>query len=123
MSLADPQVITVNSVAKSMPKVEYGPRSATYSMADGTFALRISHQAAKKKGSGANRTRSLAAFTQKAVVADPLTAVNDYDTVTAQFTIDRPEFGFTTTQIDQLVTGFKTWLSSGLLAQMLGGES
>lgn len=123
MSLADPQSITVNAVAKSMPKIEYGPKSANYSMADGTFSLRISHQVSKKKGSTQNRVRSLAAFTQRAVVADPLTSVNDYETLTAQFVIDRPEVGFTSTQVDQLVTGFKAWLDSTMLGKLYGQES
>ena len=62
-------------------------------------------------------------FSQRAVVADPLTAVNDYETVAISLQIDRPEVGFTSTQIDQMIAGFKTWLDTTMVGKLYGRES
>jgi hypothetical protein len=37
--------------------------------------------------------------------------------------IDRPLAGFTSTQTDQLITGFKTWLDSTAIGKLFGQES
>lgn len=115
--LADPQVVTVNSVAKSMPKVSSNGTTAVYKMADETYRLDVSHQTSK------GRIRSLAKVTQRAVVADPLTSVNDYELLSIHCVIDRPEVGFTSTQVDQLVAGLKTWLDSTMVGKLYGQES
>jgi hypothetical protein len=65
----------------------------------------------------------MARLDQKAVVADPLTAVNDYETLSAYIVIDRPLAGFTSTQVEQLITGFKTWLDATAIGKLYGQES
>lgn len=115
--LTDPQSITVNAVAQSMPKVISDGTSSTYEKADGTFRLKVSHQVSK------GRVRSLARFEQRAVVADPLTAVNDYETLVFYVNIDRPEVGFTSTQVQQLVAGFNSWLNGTMVDKLYGRES
>jgi len=115
--LTDPQVVTVNAVAKSMPRVSSSGTAAIYKLADGTYRLDVSHQESKQ------RVRSLAKVTQQAVVVDPLTSANDYDELRIHFVMDRPEYGFTVTQCQQLVTGFKTWLTDAMVAQLFGQES
>lgn len=117
----DPQSITVNAVAKSMPRIQQDGQSSLYQMSDQTFGLSIRHTSVKKGAK--NRIKSLVAFTQRAVVPDPLTAVNDFETVTVSFQIDRPEAGFTATQIDQMVAGFKTWLDTTSVGKLYGRES
>lgn len=119
--LTDPQVITVNAVAKSMPRLAGTGNITLYQMSDQTFSLSIKHTPFKvgKK----LRLRSLVTFLQRAVVADPLTAENDYETVAVSVQIDRPEAGFTSTQIDQMVVGFKTWLDSTMVGKLYGRES
>jgi len=114
---ADPQVVTVNAVAQSMPKVSTTGLSSTYAKADGTFKFTISHSESK------DRIRSMARIDQRAVVADPLTAVNDYETLSFYFVIDRPLYGFTQTQVDQLIAGVKTWLDTTASGKMFGRES
>jgi hypothetical protein len=118
MALADPQSVTVASVAKSMPRVQIGGKSATYQNSDETFKLLVSHQP-----SGKDRIRSTARIEQRAIVADPLTAVNDWETLTFYFVIDRPSVGFTQTQVTDLVTGLKTWLDSTMVGKLFGQES
>lgn len=113
----DPQSVTVNAVAQSMARVLISGTSAVYQKADETFKLSISHQ--KSKG----RIRSMARIDQRAIVPDPLTAVNDYETLSFYFVIDRPEVGFSSTQVDQLIAGLKTWLDTTAIGKLYGQES
>jgi len=115
--LSDPQSITVNSVAQSMPRVSTGGTKSTYQKADLTYTLNVSHTTAK------DRIRSMARIDQRAIVPDPLTAVNDYETLSVYVVIDRPLAGFSSTQVDQLVTGFKSWLDSTMVVTLYGSES
>lgn len=114
----DPQSITVNAVAQSMPRVETGTRKSIYQKNDQTFTLTISHQ------TGANgRLRHLARFDQRAIVTNPLDSSNDYDTLSVYTVIDRPSYGFTMTQTEQLVTGFQSWLNTACVDKLFGQES
>jgi len=115
--LTDPQVVTVNAVAKSMPRIASEGRKSTYQMNDQTFTLTLSHTPAK------DRVRSMARIDQRAIVPDPLTAVNDWETLTVYLVIDRPLAGFSVTQVDQLLAGFKTWLDTTASGKLFGQES
>lgn len=115
--LSDPQVITVNAVAKSMARITVGDRVATYANSDETFVLKVSHQKSN------NRVRTMARVDQQAVVADPITSVNDTETLSCYIVIDRPLFGFTAVQCDQLIAGLKTWLDTTMVTKLYGQES
>lgn len=115
---SDPQTVTVNAVAKAMPRVSNAGTASVYQMADESFKLSVSHTKA-----GNDRIRSLVRIDQRAVVPDPLTAVNDYETLSFYFVIDRPSVGFTSTVVDQLVQGLKTWLDSTAVGKLFGQES
>lgn len=117
MAFADPQTVTVNAVAQSMARVSSTGTSSVYMKADGNWKLTISHQASK------GRVRSTARIEQRAIVPDPLTAVNDYETLSFYFVIDRPEVGFTDTQVNQLKTGLAAWLSDATGTKLFGLES
>jgi hypothetical protein len=114
---ADPQSVTVNSVAKSMPRVSSKDLSSTYSMVDGTFKLTISHNPTK------DRIRSMVRIDQRAIVTNPLDSTNDYDTLSFYIVLDRPVYGFTTVQIEQLATGFLAWYTTGNVDKLIGTES
>jgi hypothetical protein len=114
----DPQSVTVNAVAKSMPRVESDGKKSVYRSADGNFTMTISHQAV-----AGGRIRSMARIDQRAVVADPLTAVNDYETLSFYFVIDRPDVGFSSTEVGYLVTGLETWFDSTVVGKLFGLES
>jgi hypothetical protein len=114
---ADPQTVTVNSVAQTLARVLMQGTSATYQTNDQGFTFKVSHQ---KSG---NRIRSMVRLDQRAVVADPLTAVNDYENLSVYLVIDRPEVGFTSTQVNNLVSGLKTWLDSTAVGKLYGQES
>jgi hypothetical protein len=120
MALSDPISITVNGVAKSLARVSVGNRQATYATADGLFTLLISHQ---NSGKGNSRIRTLVSFTQKKIVTNPLDSSNDYDTVTINKVYDRPAFGFSNTEVDQLDAGLDSWLDTTINGKLMGGES
>jgi hypothetical protein len=65
----------------------------------------------------------MARIDQIAIVPDPLTSVNDYETLTYYGVLDRPEAGFTVAQCQQLVAGFDVWLTDAIVAQLVGKES
>jgi hypothetical protein len=119
--LTDPQSITVSAVAQSMPKVSSSGTASNYSKADGTFGLSIRHT--PKRIDGKQRVKHLVVFSQKAIVPDPLTTVNDYETVNFSVQIDRPLAGFTSAQIQAMVTGFNAWLTSTIVDKLYGMES
>lgn len=115
--LADPQSITVNSVAQSMPRIETSGLSSKYSKDDESYKLSISHTKTN------DRVRSMVRVDNRAVVPDPLTAVNDYENLGVYLVIDRPVVGFTSTQVDYLVQALKTWLSTANVVKVYGLES
>jgi len=114
---ADPQVITVNSVAKSMPRIDSDGTTAIYQTADEAFKMTISHQRSAK------RIRTVVRVDQRVVAADPLTSVNAYQTLTDYHVIDRPLTGFTSTQVAQQVAALNAWLDSTAIGKLYGQES
>lgn len=114
---ADPQVVTVNAVARSMARILMNGTSATYQNSDESFKLTISHT---KSGT---RTRSMARLDQRKIVTDPLSSKQDYDTLSFYFVIDRPEYGFSQTEVEQLIAGLKTWLDNTAIGKLFGRES
>jgi len=114
----DPQVIQVNSVAKSLPRVESKGLSATYKTADDAYKLTIAHTPQR------DRVRSMARIDFRAVVADPLTAVNDYETFSVYIVIDRPNYGFSLGTVQINVSSLTDWIQdSGVIGRLFGTES
>lgn len=114
---ADPQTVTVNSVAKNMARYLVQGTKAEYQTPDEMFKLTISHTKAK------DRVRSMVRVDQREIVTNPLDSSNDYDTLSFYFVIDRPIYGFTTTQVEQIVAGLKTWLDNTAIGKLIGSES
>jgi hypothetical protein len=104
-----------------MPKVLTDGQHAVYQLADLSFTLDIRHTSRKQNGKA--RVKSLATFTQRSVVTDPLTSVNDFETLVVSTQIDRPEAGFTSTQVQQLVAGFQAWLTGSMADKLYGRVS
>jgi len=113
----DPQSVTINSVAKSMPKIKNGSSDSTYRTADETFQFRISHQTTK------SRTRRMVRLDQTLIAADPLTAVNSSQTAGVYLVVDEPKFGFDDATLDYMVDGLVAWLTPANIAKLLGSET
>lgn len=113
----DPQSVTIDAVPISMPRISSDGTKALYSAADESLKMTISHQESK------GRTRRMVRLDKRVVAADPLTSVNEYKSCGVYLVIDEPEFGFTDDAIDDVVQGFKTWLSTANVTKVLGSES
>lgn len=117
MAFSDPQSVTINSVATSLPRVSIEPQGAVYRNADETVQLRISHLSSK------GRKRRMVRLDQTVIAADPLTAENAEQKAGIYLVIDEPTWGFTDAQLDYLVDALIAWHTSGNIAKVLGGES
>jgi hypothetical protein len=125
MAFTDPISITVNAVAKSMPRVSTttgnNQRASLYQMSDRTFSLEISHRDVLRN----KRSRHIGrvTFTQRANVSNPLDTTLIPDLVSWSFQVDHPLDGFTSTQMTDMLTGLKTWYDTTVAGKIIGGES
>jgi len=118
--LTDPQSLTITGTAYSLPRVTTGASSAQYQNSDESVQLLFSHQ------STLDRVRSMARVTKRKIVTNPLDSTSDYDTLGVYIVIDRPNYGFSMTEVEDLVAAFKTWLtttSGGMTDKLYGKES
>jgi hypothetical protein len=120
MSFADPQSVTVNAVAISMPRTSSGVNSGTFTAADGLTQLSVSHAYGK-------RTRRTIRLNSSKVSPDPLLPSQNVKLSNSVYlVIDAPVAGYTNTELKQAVDGFLAALtaSSGAkISQLLGGEN
>lgn len=121
MALADPQSVTINSVANSLPRTATNEHKSAYQKDDGTVKMTVSHQPGKE------RARVSVRLDFKKIAADPfLPSVNRELGVSYFFNVDRPNTGFTPAELKDVAQALTTWLtaSSGAnLTKILGGES
>ncbi len=114
--LADPQSVTVNAVAISLPKVQNGPTSNLYTSADGITSM------TSKQNTTASRFRREIRLSQHKVAADPISGLNKDLGVSVYLVVDEPRSGYSDTEIKYLIEALKTWLTSGNQDKILGGE-
>jgi hypothetical protein len=113
--LADPLSITIGGVTHSLARIKVGDLKATYSNADQTLILDISHQ---QSGKGNSRIRTQVKLTQSKVVTDPLTSVTDTETMSESRVVDRPNYGFTKLELESLIGGFNTFFTANTNANI-----
>lgn len=120
MSFADPQSVTVNAVAISMPRTSSGVNSGTFTAADGLTQLSVAHAYGK-------RTRRTIRLNSSKVAADPLLPTQNVKLSNSVYlVVDAPVAGYSNTELKQAVDGFLAALtaSSGAkITQLLGGEN
>lgn len=116
----DPQSITINSVAQTLPRTGVGPSSASYSKDDGNTKLTVSHTYGK-------RVRRTARIDFRKTAADALfPAQNTPYSMSTYIVADVPTTGFTIAEQKQIIDALSAWLtaSSGAnVTKLLGGES
>lgn len=113
---ADPQSVTVNAVAQSLPAVSREKFSSTYRKDTGEYVLTISHQPGE-------RNRRRVRIDHSKIAADPLTAENVEYTSSYYLVIDAPAVGYTNTEMKDIVLGLTGWLTSANVLKVLGQES
>lgn len=120
MAYADPQSITINAVAISLPRTGSGVSSGDFTSADGLTKLIVSHQYGR-------RNRRSLRFQVKKIAADPYVAGASAEVSTScTLVVDSPKNGYTNAEIKLVLDGMMSFLtaSSGAkLTQLLGGES
>lgn len=119
---AEPITITVNAVPLSFSKISTKDTSSVWVTSDGLWTLTVSHQVVRKNNQ--DYVRTVSRLDQKKVVADPLTAVNDYQTFSTYLVEERPTFGFTNTEMKNQASGYSTWVNlSATQDKLLNKES
>jgi len=119
MSFADPQSVTINAIANTLPRVSTDGRTGIFQKDDGTVQLTVSHIIGK-------RNRRTIRLDHKKIAADPLTAENTYYSMSTYIVVDVPPVGYTVAEAKQVVDGLTAYLtaSSGArVTQLLGGEN
>jgi hypothetical protein len=121
MAFADPQSVTINSVAQSLPRVSSGSNSGVFQKDDATVKLTVSHSYGK------GRARRMLRLDHRKVAADPLLAgVNNQYNGSVHIVTDFPDVGYTIAEAKQIVdalTAYLTATSGARATQLLGGEN
>lgn len=120
MAFADPQSVTINAVAQSLPRTSSGVNAGVFTKDDGTVSLSISHQYG-------SRTRRQLRLTHKKIITDPLASDRNLPVTMSFYVVaDTPVTGYTVAEQKQVVDALVAYLtaSSGAkVTQLLGGEN
>jgi len=130
MAYADPQSVTITGFnggsAISLPRTEDERFRSVYTSADGLTRLTISHQPQGKIGSTDYRVRSMIRLDETVVSTDPLNSARSVSqTASVYLVVDKPAFGFTQTNLKDMVSALLTLLSASTYAatlKLVGGE-
>ena len=115
---ADPQSITVNAVAQSLPAVSRGTDSSVYKKDDGNYSLTIS------KARTGSRKRFAVRIDARKIAPDPLVASNNVEyTSTVILSMNMPFVGYTNTEIKDVVLALAAWATSANVLKVLGEET
>lgn len=114
---SEPQAVTVNAVADSLPRTSFSPKGVFSNTTTGRV-LSIAHAIGK-------RNRRTVRFDVTKTAADPLLdGVSRQYSMSAYLVIDHPSVGFTATEVLNNVKALNDWCAvAGNLAKVVGGES
>jgi hypothetical protein len=115
---AEPQTVTVNAEAKSLPRVSFGDRNGVFQTSDAGITLKVSHDLRSR-----NRRTVRLDITKTA--ADPLLdGVSRPYSMSAYVVVDHPTVGFNNTEVENNLLALVDWLSTaGNITKVVGGES
>lgn len=120
MAFADPQTITINAVAQTLPRTSAGVNQGAFTTSDGAYTESISH-------TYGNRTRRVLRLDSKKVAVDPLSpTTNKPYSMSAYLVVDIPTVGYSVAEQKQVVDGLVAYLAASTgakVTQLLGGES
>lgn len=116
---ADPQSVTVNSVAQSLARTSSSDNGGKFAKSDRSYKMEINHQYGR-------RQRHQIKLTHDLLVANPLiSGQNVNSSISAYLVVDLP-VGFDTATAKLDVDGFVSFLaasSGSAVTKLLGGES
>lgn len=117
---SDPQSVTVNAVAQSLPRTGSSLTSGKFQKADGSYVLTVSHVSGK-------RNQHKVRLDSSKVITDPFASDRSIPvSATVYLTVDVPVVGYTTVEMTQLVVALADWLKASTNAntdKLVGGES
>lgn len=120
MALADPQSVTINAIANSLPRTSSSTDAGSFTSNDGAIKLTVSHQYGKRK-------RHLVRIDHQKVAPDPLFPSQNAPYSSSFYLVcDVPPTGYTVTEQKQIIDGFiaaMTASSGALITKVLGGEN
>jgi hypothetical protein len=120
MALTDPQSVTINAVAISLPRTSSEANKGIYTSNDGLVREIVSHTYGK-------RNRHTFRVEHSKVAPDPLiSSTNVKYSMTFYVTVDVPVTGYTVTEQKQVIDGALAQLqasSGALITKVLGGEN
>lgn len=117
MAFADPQSVTVNSVAQSLPRISSNGNSSEYQKDDRSYKLTISRIIGKRR-------RYLVRLDSRKVAPDPLATANNLEfSAAAYMVIDCPKSGYTNAEIRDIALGLTGWSTSANLLKVVGDET
>lgn len=120
MAFADPQSVTINAVANSLPRVSSGVNSGAFKKDDGNVTLEVSHQYGK-------RTRRAIKLSHRKIAVDPLISSQSIQySMSTTLVIDTPVTGYTVAEAKQVVDALVAYLTAATgarVTQLLGGEN
>jgi len=120
MAFADPQSVTINSIAVSLPRVGSGINAGTFQSNDGLVKLSAQHAYGK-------RQRRTVRIDHQKIAPDPLvSAQNVLRSMSCYLVVDVPLQGYSVAEEKQVIDGFIAWLnasSGAAITKLLGGES
>lgn len=120
MAFADPQSVTINAVAVSLPRVSSGQSDGAFQSADGLVRLSVAHSYGK-------RNRRTIRLQQSKVTADPfIPSQNVKVSMSTYIVVDTPNAGFTVTEAKNVVDALVAYLTlttGAKVTQLMGGES
>jgi hypothetical protein len=122
MALTDPQSVTINAVAVSLPRTSVRDGASEYTSGDGLVKETFSTTNGNK-----GRARHLARIDHSKLTADPFKPSDNVKvSMSCYMVIDTPPAGYTVTEAKQVVDGFIAQLnasSGALITKLLGGEN
>jgi len=122
MAFSDPISVTVNAVAKSLPRIFSAPGSpSTFKTTDDEFLVQIAHSAIK----GGRRERHLVKLTQRKITADPFNpSTNTESKASVHIVLENPAMGFTDTELGYLVKALADFVNvTGNQTKFVGSEA
>jgi len=121
MAFSDPISVTVNAVAKSLPR-SFTPAGspALFKTSDDEFRIEMSHQEVKGR-----RERHFIRLTQRKIGADPLVPANNLESKASVYLVlDNPLTGFSDTELGYIVQALADFCGNATnKTKFVGGEA
>jgi hypothetical protein len=121
MAFTDPQSVTIDGTASSLPRVLTGTTVGQFKSADAVLELTVDPRGTAK------RRRNVGRLYKKRTVLDPLgSGLSTVVQSMVSITIDRPNSGVTDADIEKDLVGFIAWLTASTnsnMKKLIAGEN